>query len=165
MVYYGDDLPVLPDGIIMSGTVTPDKVEIIFTVTTPVFPMKPVFKFTGTHYKNSAKLVTTGDKPTSEGRLVYEKAPGPSETKEGKAKSMIKTISSVVAGAIFFILFACCCCCLMRSRRKSSPLVLNKEEDVQLVSINQHPPPQYQPGPGQPQYGQPQGTQEQFVRY
>jgi hypothetical protein len=149
----------------MSGTVTPDKADITFSITSADISMIPVFKFSGQHYKNSAKLVTSGDKPTSEGRLVYEKAPDPSETKEGKIKSMVKIIASAVAGVFVITFFACCFCCLMRSRRKRSAPVFHKADEVHMASMNQPPPPQYQPNSGEPYYSPPQGAQGQFVRY
>jgi hypothetical protein len=141
-LYYGDDVPVVPDGLTMSGTITPDDADITFTVgTSDEEGIVPVFKYTGKHWKDSAKLITTGDKPGTEGKLIPPPPPAPGSTREEKFSKTLKLALSAGFGALFLCCLACCCCCLWRKRKARAPVMVVpvglKESDVLMGPVHQ----------------------------
>jgi hypothetical protein len=126
---YSNSDPVANDKISMTGTISPGKADVQFTIADTLdygFTGEPLnavltFRFNGIWLKNTATLDTAGEKPTTEGRFTPPPPAGPSSD-EVKMKKMIAAISGGIGGAILLFILCCCGWCCYRSRKRNSKL-------------------------------------------
>jgi hypothetical protein len=108
------------DQVSMTGRITPDHADLTFTIGNLSIASSNIgavltYRYSGAAWKDGARLITSGDKPGTQGKSKIsadqEKAVSDAAAKKTREKWLYPVIGAAVFLAFILSLVFCCLCC------------------------------------------------------